>query len=56
MNSFFFFLHKQGSIFSSSRRKWQIEKQHYESLLPRHVIVVTNITLLHVTTGFPVRS
>ena len=51
-----FFLHKQGAISSNSRRKLQIEKQYYKSLLPLQVVVVANITLLHVTAGFPVHS
>jgi len=50
------FLRKQGTIFSNSRRKLQIEKQYYKSLLPLHVVFVANITLLHVTADFPVRS
>jgi hypothetical protein len=53
-----FFLHtnKQGAIFSNSKRQLQIKKQYYKSLFPLHVVFVANITLLHVTAGFPVRS
>jgi len=53
---FVLFLHKQSAIFSNSRRKLQIEKQYYKSLLPLHSVFVASITLLHVTAGFPVRS
>jgi hypothetical protein len=36
------------------QKKIQIRKQHYKSLPPLHVAFVTNITLLHVSAGFPV--
>jgi hypothetical protein len=53
---FVLFLHKQGAIFINSRRKLQIGKQYYKPPLPVHVAFVANITLLHVTAGFPVSS